>query len=116
MIKSLMDERFQDIRDKMPVKGFIKTVNPRVGTLSAEQRTALIRKGNALYNSGEFEKAKRIFLTTGYSDGIIRMGDRSLAEKDFYEALRLYKIAPAREKADALIEKMATALKQWINL
>ena len=100
----------------MPLQGFIKTVNPRVESLTPEQRTALIRKGNVLYNSGDFEKAKRIFLTTGYSDGIIRLGDKSLEEKDFYEALRLYKIAPAREKADALIEKMANALKQWINL
>ena len=110
-----MNQRFQAVQGKIPVQGFIKTVNPRVESLSAEERTALIRRGNALYNSGDFEKAKRIFLTTGYSDGLIRLGDRCLAQKDFYEALRLYKIAPAREKADALIEKMAWAIKEWLR-
>lgn len=115
MMRLLMIEYFRDIRDKIPAEGFIKVVNPRVETLTAEQRTVLIRKGNALYNAGEYEKAKRIFLTTGYSDGLIRLGDRSLKENDPFEALRLYKIAPARDKANALIEKMAGVLKRWIN-
>jgi hypothetical protein len=46
---------------------FIKTIRPL--TLESSQKAALNRKGNMLYNSGDIEGARRIFLTTD-----IRMG------------------------------------------
>ena len=99
----------------MPAQGFIKTTDSRVDGLSPQQRTLLIRRGNELFNAGNIEQAKRIFLTTGYSDGLLRTADYYLEKNDPYEALRLYKLAPAPEKAEAIIEKMALTLRQWIG-
>lgn len=100
----------------MSTQGFIKTTGDRVGTLTSEQRTLLIRKGNELFNTGRMEQAKRIFLTTGYTDGLIRLGDHYDKNNDPYEALRLYKVAPAPEKAEVIIEKMAGVLRQLLVL
>ncbi|MDR1893185.1 MAG: hypothetical protein LBQ61_00650 [Spirochaetales bacterium] len=102
-----------DIKDLIPREGFVKLTYTRVETLRPEDRAALIRKGNALLNTGDLETAKRIFLTTGYSDGLIRAADKYLAAHEPIEALRLYKIAPAQDKAAALIEKMAAVVKMW---
>ena len=109
-----MKDHFESIKDKIPSEGFIKISDPRVHGLTSSQRTALIRKGNEFFNRGNLEQAKKIFLTTGYSDGIIRIADKCLS-KDPLEALRLYKIAPSKEKADQLLEKMAKVISKWIN-
>ena len=105
----------KDVLKNIPSSGFIKVGSQRKKNLTSSQRIALIRKGNELYNSGEYEKAKRVFLTTGYSDGLIRLGDLYLKNKKPYEALRMYWIAPAQEKKDKLIEKMSSVISRWIN-
>ncbi len=110
-----MDKHFRSLEEKIPKQGFIKITDPRVTTLSGEQRIFLIRKGNAFYNEGKFDQAKKIFLTTGYSDGIIRIADKCLENNEPFEALRLYKIAPAVDKADELIKKMAGVLRNWLK-
>ena len=110
-----MDNSQESLEDYMPPNGFIKTTDSRMKGLSAEQRTHLIRKGNEFFNNGNIEQAKRIFLTTGYSDGLIRVGDYCLEQNDPFEALRLYKIAPAPKKAEAVIEKMATTIRHWMG-
>ncbi|MBI9102111.1 MAG: hypothetical protein JEY99_06835 [Spirochaetales bacterium] len=109
-----MNKDIDRIRDKFPEEGFIKVSDPRVHSLTGQQRIALIRKGNELFNQGNLEQAKKIFLTTGYSDGIIRIADKCLSS-DPLEALRLYKIAPAEEKAERLMEKIASVVRKWIN-
>ncbi len=88
--------------------GFLKTVTP-------SQRSALIRKGNELFNAGEFETAKRIFITTSYSDGLIRMGDYYRKKGEPLEALKMYRIAPARKKLDLLLEETAEILRGWLT-
>ncbi len=88
--------------------GFLKTVTP-------SQRSALIRKGNELFNAGEFETAKRIFITTSYSDGLIRMGDHYRKKGEPLEALKMYRIAPARKKLDLLLEETAEILRGWLT-
>ena len=110
-----MNSHAKELKELLPQEGFIKLVNPKVSSLSSEQRIGLIRKGNEFFNSGNLEKAKRIFLTTGYSDGLIRVADKCLKNHDPFEALKLYKIAKAADKADALIEKMAFVLRRWIS-
>lgn len=110
-----MNNSRESLEEFMPAEGFIKITDSRVKGLSSEQRTLLIRKGNEFFNAGNIEQAKRIFLTTGYSDGLIRVGDYCLEKNDPFEALRLYKLAPAPDKAEAIIEKMALAIRQWIG-
>ena len=100
--------------DKFSGEGFIKTTSAPV-SLSAEQRVQLNRKGNALFNAGDLESACRIFMTTGYSDGMIRLGDRYLADRRPIEALKMYWLAPDRNRADTLIEKIASIIRQMIE-
>jgi hypothetical protein len=88
---------------------FIKTTSaqPVEGPIKA----ALNRKGNQLYNEGDIEGARRIFMTTGYSDGISRIGDYYKSQNKILDALRMYWIAPDRTKSEPLIEQIALLLQ-----
>ena len=81
---------------------------------TGEKRAALVRKGNELFNKGEIDLAKRIFLTTRYSDGLIRIGDHYSRAGMPLEALRAYWLAPCPEKAAVLIERISQVMKQWL--
>jgi hypothetical protein len=67
-----------------------------------------------LFNRGEFSLAQRIFITTKYTDGLIRMGDHCVKGGKPLEALRLYWLAPAPDKTAAIVEKIAQVMKQWL--
>lgn len=99
----------------IPREGFLKVGRKASTSLSGPQKAALIRKGNELFNAGHVEQAKRIFLTTGYADGITRLGDYYYQKRDLYEALRMYWLAPAPEKKDKIVEMMASTVHQWLN-
>jgi hypothetical protein len=90
---------------------FIKTTAPVEGA----RKAALNRKGNALYNSGDIESARRIFLTTGYSDGISRIGDYYKSQNRPIEALRMYWLAPDRTKSEPIIMQLAGILQSLIH-
>ena len=100
---------------KIPQDGFIKVTREQIQPLSKDQRTALIRKGNELFNNGNYEQAKRVFITTGYADGLSRMGDYYYKKNNFLEAMRMYYLAPAPGKRDRLIEKMAGVVQLWLH-
>jgi hypothetical protein len=92
---------------------FIKTVARPV--IDGSQKAALNRKGNILYNSGDIEGARRIFLTTGYSDGLVRIGDYYKSQGRDLDALRMYWTAPDRSKAEPIIMRLSQILKDLIN-
>lgn len=94
--------------------GFLKVGHPP-GTLPRDQRAALIRKGNELFNRREYALAKRIFMTAGYSDGLIRMGDIYMKQQEPLEALRMYWLAGDRYHIDLLAERMARVVRRWIQ-
>lgn len=103
---------------EMPKDGFLKVVAPDKTAVDPSKKAALIRKGNQLFNSGksgDILTAKKIFLTLGYTDGIIRAGDYYYKKSDFFEAYRLYSLAPAPEKVSYMIERMAGVVREWIN-
>jgi hypothetical protein len=104
----------EDILKKLPSDGFLKTAVENPTPLSGEQRAALIRKGNELFNKGESALAQRIFITTRYSDGLIRIGDSYVKEGKHLDALRMYWLAPAPDKTAAIVEKIALVMKQWL--
>ena len=104
----------QDILKKLPSGGFLKVTGAKSAPLTSEQRAALIRKGNQLFNSGQFGLAQRIFITTKYSDGLIRIGDQHARGGKPLEALRAYWLAPAPDKIAPLVEKIAFVMKQWL--
>ncbi len=104
-----------DVLKLIPVEGFLKIKSQKVETLSKEQKAVLIRKGNELFNSGEYEKAKKIFLTTGYTHGIIQMGEYYIKQKEPLEAFRMYNLAPAPDKAAEIVESMSLIIKKWLK-
>ena len=93
--------------------GFIKTtVNPNI---EGSTKAALNRKGNVLFNAGDEEGARRIFLTTGYSDGLSRIGDYYKSKGRLLDALKMYWIAPDHTKADPIIQQLAEIIRHLIN-
>jgi len=92
---------------------FIKTTQKPV--IDGTQKAALNRKGNILYNSGDIEGARRIFITTGYSDGLVRVGDYYNAKGRPLDALRMYWIAPDRVKAEPIIMKLSTVIHNLVH-
>ncbi len=104
-----------DILNKIPAEGFIKLKSQKIENLTAGDKTGLIRKGNELFNAGEIEKAKRIFLSTGYTDGIIRIGDVYYKNNEPLKALNMYWLAPAKEKKELLITEISAVVKRWLN-
>ena len=101
-------EKVQD--DNSFIKTTVKTA------VDGTQKAALNRKGNILYNSGDVEGARRIFLTTGYSDGLVRIGDYYKSKGRTLDALRMYWIAPDRKKAEPIIMQLSALIQNLIHL
>ena len=92
---------------------FIKTTVPP--SVDSSQKAALNRQGNMFFNDGDIEGARRIFMATGYSDGLTRLGDYYRSENRLLEALQMYWIAPDRTKAEPLIMQLAGTLQNIIH-
>lgn len=97
------------------VNGFIKITDAPVSGLSDDQKVQLNRKGNMLFNNGDISGARRIFLTTGYSDGLSRVGDVLLSQKKELDALKLYLLAHNKRKSEPLLKKAASLISMLIN-
>ncbi len=93
--------------------GFIKTTAKL--PINSSQKVALNRKGNLLFNSGDIEGARRIFLTTGYSDGLVRIGDHYKSEGKLLDALKMYWIAPDHKKAEPILMELSELIKSLIH-
>ena len=93
--------------------GFIKTTVPP--QVDSAKKAALNRRGNVLYNSGDIEGARRIFLTTGYSDGLSRIGDHYKSQNRLVDALQMYWLAPDRTKYEPLLEQLAGLMQGLIH-
>lgn len=90
--------------------GFIKVTDKPVKGLTSEQKAVLNRKGNVLFNEGKYDAACRIFVTTGYSDGLARIGDLYLKQNKCLTALKFYLLANNKAKSEAVYEKIAGIL------
>ena len=104
----------KDMLARIPKEGFLKLTRESVD-LPEEKRIALIRKGNDLFNQGRFDLAKKVFLTAGYNDGLVRLGDRYMEEKKPLEAFRMYWLAQHAAKRDHFVEKMSLVIKRWLH-
>lgn len=106
-----MDENLKKAIDqKQGLRGFIKTTDFESAPLSDQQKVALNRRANVLFNEGKFDMAERIYITTGYSDGLSRSGDRYLEKNDFLNAVRMYTLAHNNRKREPIIEKIASVI------
>jgi hypothetical protein len=90
---------------------FIKTTTGPGPVLDGALKAALNRKGNILYNQGDVEGARRIFMTTGYSDGLSRIGDYYKARGRPLDALKMYWTAPDRGKAEPIIVQLSDIIR-----
>jgi hypothetical protein len=100
-------ERFKD------QNVFIKTTSKPV--IDGADKAALNRKGNSLFNSGDIEGARRIFITTGYSDGLSRIGDCYRAAGRTLDALKMYWMVPDRAKSEPVIEHLSVIIRNLLN-
>jgi len=99
--------------DRFRDQGFIKS--QKHPPMDSAQKVVLNRKGNQLLNAGDVEGARRIFMTTGYSDGMIRVGDRYAADGKSIEALRMYWLAPDKTKAELLITRLSAFIQKLVQ-
>jgi hypothetical protein len=83
--------------------------------IDGAQKAALNRKGNILYNHGDIEGARRIFLTTGYSDGLSRVGDYYKSKGQILDALRMYRAAPDHTKSELIVEQLSALIKNILQ-
>ena len=96
-------------------EAFLKVSQKNLPPLTAQQKAVLVRKGNELFNGGKIEEAKRLFLTVGYSDGLIRLGDLYYKRNQPLEAFRMYWLAPDTRKRDMMVERMAAIIRKWLR-
>ncbi len=81
-----------------------------------EDRIALIRRGNELFNTGDLKNALKIFLATDYKDGIIRVADHLYYEdKQTVPAIKLYKKAGLTRKVEEFAEKAAFTIQLFLQ-
>ncbi len=104
-----MDRNLKIAFDKINAQnaGFIKTNEKPTQGLTSEQKVILNRKGNVFFNEGNVEQARRIFLATGYSDGLSRVADSYMKKNRELDALKLYLLAHNKRKSEPLIKKLA---------
>ena len=98
------------ITEKQGNAGFIKIPDTPVASPSAGQKAALNRTGNTLFNKGDIEQARRIFTTTGYSDGLTRVGDAYAKKNEPIKALKQYVLAHNVKKSEPIYECMARVI------
>ena len=83
--------------------------------MSREERVSLIREGNACYNRGDIEQAKRLFLRTRYTGGMIRVADYYYEQRKPAAALLLYRAAGCKNKVDELYEQIVAVIRQLLE-
>ncbi len=84
--------------------------------MDPKERASLIREGNAAFNSKDYYKAKELFLKADYKDGLIRLGDYYMYDKNMpILAYGYYKKAGYAKKIDEIFQRMIYALSVWIG-
>ncbi len=94
---------------------FIKVTENALTHLNSEQKAVLNRRGNQLFNEGFINEAQRIFITTGYSDGLTRVGDYYAARNNTLEALRMYCLAKNKRKSEPIIDSLVRLIRVLID-
>jgi hypothetical protein len=105
----------KNLFDRFPADRLIKTADLPTPGVDPDRKVKLNRKGNELFNGGDTEAARRIFQTTGYSDGLIRVGDRYLADKRPVDALKMYRLARDDKRSEKLIDTAARVIQYLLH-
>jgi len=103
------------VSEKNIPDGFIKVTDNPVNGLSSEQKVILNRKANAMFNAGNIEDARRIFITTGYSDGLSRVGNFYMNKNESLKALKAYYLAHNNRDAQPIYESIAKVISTLLK-
>ena len=103
------------LNEKRLSDGFIKVTDNPVQGLTPEQKVILNRRANTMFNSGNIEDARRIFITTGYSDGLTRVGDYYMNNKQGLKALKAYYLAHNKRDAEPIYESLAQVISTLLQ-
>ncbi|MGP1455878.1 MAG: hypothetical protein ACTTJ7_09030 [Treponema sp.] len=93
---------------------FIKVTQSPSDELTSKQKVLLNRRGNELFNAGQVLDAQRIFIATGYSDGLTRVGDYYHAHQQRLEALRFYCMAKNKRKSEPLLTSLVDLVRTFL--
>ncbi len=109
--KKDIEKKFTEaVSEKRIPDGFIKVTDYPVSGLTSEQKVILNRKANAMFNAGNIEDARRIFITTGYSDGLTRVGDYYINKNESLKALKAYYLAHNNRDSSPIYESIAKVI------
>ena len=90
-------------------------------------RSALIRKGNELFNNKDIDGAYRCYITASYFGGIEKIADYyNFEKKNVIKAMQLYKFilkedsnlggnVRAKQKLDILAQSVVKVLRKWLK-
>jgi hypothetical protein len=101
----------KNLFERFPADCLIKTADLPTPGVEPERKVKLNRMGNQLFNHGDIEAARRLFQTTGYSDGLIRVGDRYLADRKPIDALKMYTLARDEKRSERLVDIAAQVIQ-----
>ena len=95
-----LEKKFTDaVQEQKIPDGFIKVTDNPVDGL----------------NNGNIEDARRIYITTGYSDGLTRVGDYYMNKNESLKALKAYYLAHNKRDAEPIYENLAKVISTLIQ-
>lgn len=116
MNRKNIEENFKaSLEEKKIPEGFIKVTDNPVKGLTSEQKVILNRKANVMFNNGNIEDARRIYITTGYSDGLTRVGDYYMNQKQSLKALKVYILAHNKRDSEPIYENIAKVISSLLK-
>ena len=116
MNRKNIEENFKaSLEEKKIPEGFIKVTDNPVKGLTSEQKVILNRKANVMFNNGNIEDARRIYITTGYSDGLTRVGDYYMNQKQSLKALKAYILAHNKRDSEPVYENIAKVISSLLK-
>lgn len=81
-----------------------------------DEKVALARKGNELFNEGNISEAIKFFVKAGYRDGIMRVADHYYFDKKQpLLALKFYKMINRKDRVDEIFARMMFALNKMLR-
>ncbi|MCQ2593369.1 MAG: hypothetical protein MJ188_11370 [Treponema sp.] len=111
-----IEENFKNaLTEKRIPDGFIKVTDNPVSGLDSKQKVILNRRANEFFNKGNIEDARRIFITTGYSDGLTRVGNYYMEKSQSLKALKAYYLAHNKRDAEPIYELIAKVISEVIS-
>ena len=93
----------------------IKKGNDKKKRVDPSTRVQLIRKGNEFLSEGNIESAEKIFVTTDYKDGLVRLGDYYLEKNNLYKCAQMYFMSENQSKIDAFCKRSALIIEKLLN-